>query len=90
MKQQPWCMQQINFFMIGQVMPGRVKYFFNQQWLKHDIFSKLLQYNFPFFGKEVIMLKDPRLKVLLIGCKTRFMHKRMLTNVLRTALVVTN
>lgn len=69
MKQQPWCMQQINFFMIGQVMPGRVKYFFNQQWLKHDIFSKLLQYNFPFFGKEVIMLKDPRLKVLLIGCK---------------------
>ena len=55
--------------MIGQVMPGRVKYFFNQQWLKHDIFSKLLQYNFTFFGKEVIMLKDPRLKVLLIGCK---------------------
>lgn len=53
MKQQPWCMQQINFFMIGQVMPGRVKYFFNQQWLKHDIFSKLLQYNFPFLEKKL-------------------------------------
>ena len=53
-------------------------------------FQNYYNYNFTFFGKEVIMLKDPRLKVLLIGCKTRFMHKRMLTNVLRTALAVTN
>ena len=32
-------------------------------------FQNYYNYNFTFFGKEVIMLKDPRLKVLLIGCK---------------------
>ena len=32
-------------------------------------FQNYYNYSFTFFGKEVIMLKDPGLKVLLIGCK---------------------
>lgn len=32
-------------------------------------FQNYYNYNFTFFGKEVIMLKDPGLKVLLISCK---------------------